>query len=141
MKRLTAEEPQDNFETMMNYVYSKDGWAYIRHDGVHEDVPLTQWARRQCAARGCADEDLPGDTPEEIDEALCGCMMDCPDCPIALAYCFASQAVHLRDRLKRYEDTGLMPMDITPEKPACVFYSNRRCNLNGDWCAEGPGCP
>ena len=141
MKRLTTEEPQDNFETMMNYVYSKDGWAYIRHDGVHEDVPLTQWARRQCAARGGADEDLPGDTPEEIDEALCGCMMDCPDCPIALAYCFASQAVHLRDRLKRYEDTGLMPMDITPEKPACVFYSNRRCNLNGDWCAEGPGCP
>lgn len=141
MKRLTTEEPQDNFETMMNYVYSKDGWAYIRHDGVHEDVPLTQWARRQCAARGCADEDLPGDTPEEIDEALCGCMMDCPDCPIALAYCFASQAVHLRDRLKRYEDTGLMPMDITPEKPACVFYSNRRCNLNGDWCAKGPGCP
>lgn len=121
MKRLTTEEPQGNFETMMNYVYSKDGWAYIRHDGVHEDVPLTQWARRQCAARGCADEDLPGDTPEEIDEALCGCMMDCPDCPIALAYCFSSQAVHLRDRLKRYEDTGLEPEEINS-----VIEENKR---------------
>ncbi len=35
---------------------------------------------------------------------VCECVMDCPDCPIALAYCFASQAVHLRDRLKMYED-------------------------------------
>lgn len=23
----------------------------------------------------------------------------------------------------------------------CVFYCNRKCNLDGDWCAEGPGCP
>lgn len=31
-------------------------------------------------------------------------MMDFPDCPIALAYGFAVQACHLRDRLKMYED-------------------------------------
>lgn len=31
-------------------------------------------------------------------------MMDFPDCPIGLAYCFATQACHLRSRLKTYED-------------------------------------
>lgn len=104
MERLTTNNPTNNFETMLNFVYSKDGWAHIRYTGEIADVPLTQWAKAQCILRGCAAEDLPGDTPEEIDEALCGCMMDCPDCPIALAYCFACQASHLRDRLKLYED-------------------------------------
>lgn len=23
----------------------------------------------------------------------------------------------------------------------CIFYANRKCNLDGDFCAEGPGCP
>ena len=45
-----------------------------------------------------------GVLPEEIDTTICDCMMDFPDCPIALAYCFASQAVHMRSRLKMYED-------------------------------------
>lgn len=106
MKRLTAESPKGNFETMLNYVYSKDGWACIRHDGEKGDVPLTQWAREQCL-RGCEafpSGEFPAQTPEEIDELLCSCVMDSPGCPVALAYCFASQASHLRDRLKVYED-------------------------------------
>ena len=45
------------------------------------------------------------------------------------------------DRLAAYEDTGLMPEEITTRKPGCVFYCNRRCNLEDDWCVEGPGCP
>ena len=45
------------------------------------------------------------------------------------------------DRLAAYEDTGLEPEEITRGKPYCVFYCNRQCNLNGDFCAEGPGCP
>lgn len=44
-------------------------------------------------------------------------------------------------RLSLYEDTGLAPEEITTEKPACVFYCNRKCNLDDDWCPEGPGCP
>jgi len=102
MKRLTTEFPKENFEIMLNYVYSKEGWAHIRHDGERENVFLTQWARTQCLRHGCSE--LPAELPEEIDEALCGCMMDAPDCPVALAYCFACQASHLRDRLKLYED-------------------------------------
>ena len=31
MNRLTTDHPQNNFETVMNLVYGKDGWQYIRH--------------------------------------------------------------------------------------------------------------
>ena len=44
-------------------------------------------------------------------------------------------------RLAAYEDTGLGPDEITTEPYGCAFYCNRKCNLDGDWCAEGPGCP
>lgn len=106
MKRLTTETPNDNFGTMLNYVYGKDGWAYIRHDGENGDVPLAEWCREQCL-RGCEafpSGEFPAGTPEGIDELLCSCMMDSPGYTVALAYCFACQAVHLRDRLKIYED-------------------------------------
>lgn len=102
MKRLTTDAPDGNFETALNYVYGKNGWAYIRHDGEHEDVMLTDWAKRQCKLHGC--DEVLTETPEEIDERLCDCMMDGPICPVALAYCFAIQAVHMRGRLKKYED-------------------------------------
>lgn len=45
------------------------------------------------------------------------------------------------DRLAAYEDTDLEPYEITVDPPACVFYCNRNCNLNNDWCIEGAGCP
>lgn len=102
MNRLTADAPAGNFETMLNFVYGKDGWAHIRHDGEEGAVPLTQWVKAQCILHGCGE--FSAETPKEIDEAISDCMMDFPDCPIALAYCFASQAVHLRSRLKMYED-------------------------------------
>ena len=44
-------------------------------------------------------------------------------------------------RLAEYEDTGLEPDEIVRGPYMCAFYSNRRCNLDGDWCSEGPGCP
>lgn len=46
-------------------------------------------------------------------------------------------------RLAAYEDTELEPEEIVSvqEEPWCVFYFNRRCNLDGDFCPEGPGCP
>ena len=52
--------------------------------------------------------------------------------------CALSECV---DRLAAYEDTGLKPDEITTEPYGCVFYCNRKCNLDGDFCAEGPGCP
>lgn len=103
MKRLTTDTPNGNFETMLNLVFGKDGWAHIRTDGEEGAVPLTQWAKAQCILHGCGE--FPAETPEEIDEKISDClMMDFPDCPIALAYGFAVQACHLRSRLKTYED-------------------------------------
>lgn len=110
MKRLTTDTPKGNFETMLNFVYGKDGWAHIRHDGEREDVPLTDWAKAQCIKRGC--DEFPGETTQEIDETLCDCLMDGEGCPVALAYCFACQASHLRGYLAAYEDTRLTPEDI-----------------------------
>lgn len=103
MKRLTTDNPQENFEIMMNYVFAKDGWAHIRHDGERENVPLTEWVKAQCIKRGC--DEFPGETAEEIDMTVCDCLMDGEGCPVALAYCFACQANHLRGRLKAIEDT------------------------------------
>lgn len=103
MKRLTTDNPDGNFETLLNLVFSRDGWAHIRTDSEERAVPLTQWAKGQCILHGCGE--FSAETPEEIDEEISDClMMDFPDCPIALAYGFASQACHLRDRLKMYED-------------------------------------
>lgn len=110
MNRLTTDTPNGSFETMLNFVYGKDGWAYIRHDGEHEGVKLTDWAKRQCLLRGC--DEAFTEAPEEIDQRLCDCMMEAPICPIALAYCFASQTVHLRSRLKMYEDTSRTPEEV-----------------------------
>ena len=121
MKRLTTETPDGNFEIMLNFVFSQDGWAHIRHDGNEGSVPLTQWAKAQCILHGCGE--FSAETPQEIDEEICDCMMmDFPDCPIGLAYCFAVQASHLRDRLKMYEDICFagdgkerLPLDVLRE--------------------------
>lgn len=118
MKRLTTYTPDGNFETMFNLVFSKDGWAHIRHDGEEGTVPLTQWAKAQCILHGCGE--FSAETPEEIDEEISDClMMDFPNCPIALAYGFAVQACHLRGRLRMYEDiffaddgTERLPLDV-----------------------------
>lgn len=127
MKRLTTDSPDGNFETMMNFVYGKDGWAYIRHDGEHSDVRLTGWAKRQCMLRGC--DEVLAETPEEIDQRLCDCMMDGPICPIAMAYCFASQAVHLRSRLKMHEDA--MPIERVQE--LAQAEKDGRLVVHGRW--------
>ena len=110
MKRLTTDNPKDNFETVLNYVFGQGGWAYIRHDGLKENVPLTEWAKNICLdGRGdCGDELaaelFAGSNPEEDDDRFCECAKEYPYCPVAMAYLFASQAVHMRDRLKMYED-------------------------------------
>lgn len=101
MKRLTTDTPNNNFETAMNFVRG-GGWATIRAVGEEENVPLTDWAKAQCIVHGC--DEFPGQSAEEIDETICDCIMDGAECPVAMAYAFATQAVHLRDRLKAIED-------------------------------------
>lgn len=56
---------------------------------------------------------------------------------------YKSEYIPLIDCAQRcaaYEDTGLAPEEITVKPYPCIFYCNRRCTLDNDWCAEGPGC-
>lgn len=135
MKRLTNNDPMDNLSTVLNYVFSEGGWAHIRHDGEKEDVPLTEWAKAQCIKHGC--DELPGETPEEINETITDCLMDGDGCPVALAYCFASQAVHLRDRLMAIEDILGDDYDLVRLREILQAEKDGRLVVHGWWTAIG----
>ena len=135
MKRLTADAPTGNFETMLNFVHGKDGWAHI-YDEDGKETNLITWTLNQCHDRVC--DDFQCRTLEEYDEELSSCMMDHMSCPIAMAYCFASQAVHLRSRLKMYEDTGLTPEEIKklipPPNAPLTLEELREMDGEPVWC-------
>lgn len=46
------------------------------------------------------------------------------------------------ERLAAYEDTEMEPEEIVSvqEEPWCVFYANRHCNLDGDFCQGKSEC-
>ena len=103
MGRLTTDYPQTNFEMITNLVYSKDGWLYIRHDGI--EIQATDFCLMLCRKYGCM---MAKDVSDEAkDEILCDCVLD--GCPIATVYAALSGFGHVRARLKRYEDAGVMP--------------------------------
>lgn len=85
---------------MMNLVYSKDGWQYIRHGD--KDMLTTDFCLGLCAEYGCRFILNINDTQEKKDEMLCGCLYDM--CPIATVYAALSGFGHVRDRLGIYED-------------------------------------
>lgn len=109
MKRLTTDTPQDNFETIMNMVYGKDGWQYIRHG--ENGMPTTDFCLMLCNDHGCVlHEEISNGSQETKDEWLCDCAFD--GCPVATVYAALSGFGHVRDRLKRYEDAGMMPPEV-----------------------------
>lgn len=120
MNRLTTDNPQNNFETMMNLVYAKDEWHHIRHGDT--DMETTDFCLELCKARGCEHFEKC-ETDEEKDECLCSCLFD--GCPIATVYAALCGYGHTRSRLKMYEDMGMEPKwisvkDREPEK--CGYY-------------------
>ena len=110
MKKFVTDNPQGNFETGLNFVYSRDGQAYIRADEDGAGIPLTDWMKQQCIRHGC--DELEDIKSEEIDEIIGDCAFDYWTCPMFVMYMCACQAVHLRDRLRLYEETGLFPNDV-----------------------------
>lgn len=107
MKRLTTDNPQDNFETVMNMVYGKDGWGYIRHG--EDYMKVTDFCLDMCKQYGCTEiaEDYANRSDEAKDEMLCDCVFE--ECPVASVYAALSGYCHVRSRLKMYEDAGIMP--------------------------------
>lgn len=78
MNRLTKDHPQNNFETVMNLVYGKGGWQYIRHG--ETEMRTTDFCLMLCKERGCVTIENPM-SDEEKDEFLCDCVFD--GCPVA----------------------------------------------------------
>lgn len=129
MDKLVTDNPQGNFSFMLNYVFSRDGQAYIRTDEDGNGVLLTEWMKAQCIAHGCTElEDV---NVEDIDEIISDCAFDFDSCPLFVLYTCACQAVHLRDRLRLYEDTDIFPADIEQLKE-----KSRHIKTDNDYLAE-----
>ena len=101
LPKMVTDDPKGNFEVMLNLVYGKDGWSYIRYGD--EDMQITDFCFKElCPKFGCpefADQTM---TSEEQDEFLSDCVFD--GCPVATVYAALSGYGHLRDRLRKHED-------------------------------------
>ena len=105
MNRLTTNAPQTNFETMLNMVYGKDGWGYIRHG--EDDMKITDFCLMLCKQHECNVSDIECCNDEAKDEFLFEC--NYVGCPVASVYAALCGYCHCRSRLKMYEDAGMMP--------------------------------
>lgn len=110
MNRLTTDNPQNNFETVLNMVYSKDDWGYIRHG--EEGMLITDFCLSMCKEHGCPDiaEDYAICSDEAKDELLCECAFE--NCPVATVYAALCGYIHTRNRLKMYEDEDIGRRDL-----------------------------
>lgn len=94
MERLTTNNPQTNFQTLMNYAYAKDGRVCLRHADGQDEKDLCEYI----ASR--SPEMCGGVTQESVMDGAC---MEC-DCPLGILNTVAIQAAELRSRLKLLED-------------------------------------
>lgn len=104
LPKMVTDDPKGNFEVMLNLVYGKDGWSYIRYsDDGADGMPITDFCfKKLCPEFGCsafADQTM---TDEEKDELLFDCVFD--NCPVATVYAALSGYGHLRDRLRKHEN-------------------------------------
>ena len=104
MNKFVTDNPKNNFETMLNMVYGKDGWQYIRHG--EEGMSTVDFCMMLCKERDCL-QHPEALTNEAKDALLQECVFD--NCPIATIYAALSGFGHVRDRLRMYEEAGMMP--------------------------------
>ena len=56
LPKMVTDDPKGNFEVMLNLVYGKDGWSYIRYseDGT-DGMPITDFCfKKLCPEFGCS---------------------------------------------------------------------------------------
>lgn len=104
LPKMVTDNPQGNFEVMLNLVYAKDGRSYIRYseDGT-DGMPITDFCfKKLCPEFGCSELANQTITDEAQDELLFDCVFD--NCPVATVYQALCGYEHLRDRLRKHED-------------------------------------
>lgn len=128
MKRITTDEPRNNVETMLNMVYStEDGWTRIRHG--EAGVPIQDAVLSVCKDIKCnIAEDLEKNTLEDKDIMLCDCAMQ-DGCILGDIYCALCGYVHVRTRLKMFEDNGYGEDDVRIVKLAKEL-EQAKCTLD-----------
>lgn len=127
LPKMVTDDPKGNFEVMLNLVYGKDGWSYIRYsDDGADGMPITDFCfKKLCPEFGCsafADQPM---IDEEKDELLSDCVFD--NCPVATVYAALSGYGHLRDRLRKHEDamTNRVLTLEEVEKSEVMWYDDR----------------
>lgn len=112
MERLTTDKPSGNTETMLNYArVGEDHRVKLAYGNGQEDIDLCEYIEHEASEYYCHP------TADEILDGMC--FEEC-DCIMAILNTVATQAAELRERLKLYEDTGLMPEEVLYIKHAIM---------------------
>lgn len=115
MNKLVTDDPADNWEMMLNLIFVKDKEVWVRYGSeAGEDCTLVEFCRRLCAACGtCSYKEVPYQTGDDLED-ISNILMDCSGdgCPVGTMYFAMIQAAELRERLRIYEDHGVMPDEL-----------------------------
>lgn len=120
MNRLTADKPVGNTERMLNFAYCDNGRVKLLYAEGKDNIDLCEYVASASIIMGCylTDDDVMAGSCEE------GC-----DCILSTLYTIAVQAAELRERLKQYEDTGLMPDEVEKIVDETLTLNERRHRL------------
>lgn len=120
MNRLTTDKPVGNTERMLNFAYCADGRVKLLYAEGKDNIDLCEYVAYRATSVGCCLTD---------DDVMDGsCVEDC-DCVLSVLYTIAVQAAELRERLKQYENTGLMPDEVERIVDETLTINERRQKL------------
>lgn len=95
-ERMTNDNPQGNYEAVLNYAFVKDDKVLLRYANEQENIDLCDYIAFH--AKGTC-----GMSAQEVLDGSC---FECDDfsCSLGRAYIAAVQAAELREKLKIYEN-------------------------------------
>ena len=118
MERLTKEDPMGNYSRALNLFYIKDRETWVRRGGDAPDYPdisLNDWMRKIIKKFEFMLYLSPELDDTELSEQMTEALLDGTDSHeglLATLYTAAWAFSALREKLKRYEDTGYEPQEI-----------------------------
>jgi hypothetical protein len=107
---IVTDNPDTNVSTALNLFFVRNGEAYVRGYGENgEDISLIDFVKRIAIIQA-----IP--ILYEISEYLADCLLDnepeSEEGLLALFYTAAWAFAEIRERLKKYEESGLEPEDV-----------------------------